>query len=244
MEERPPVSVCLATYNGAMFVREQISSIIEQMQPGDELLIADDGSTDDTHAIIREFVPQVKIVSLVSAGGVVANFERLIRQASNRYVFLSDQDDIWLPGRIDEGCRALKTATLTMMNGEVVDGSLVPFGVTVFEYVRFGKGFFRNLVKNSYVGCCMAFRREILDIALPIPKNVIWHDWYLALVAEAFFSVNVSERSLFRFRRHQNNFSHTGGRSSNSLAFKLLSRVWMIRALLVAMVRKGSSTNA
>ena len=122
------VSVCLATYNGARFLRAQIDSILPQLGTGDELLVSDDGSTDDTLAVLATYGNRLRLVGTSRAGGVVRNFERALAAACGDLVVLSDQDDVWLEGRLDLVRERLRDVSLLMMNGEVVDGDLRPLG--------------------------------------------------------------------------------------------------------------------
>lgn len=231
------VSVCLATYNGASFLRAQIDSILPQLRPGDELLVSDDGSTDDTRAVLATYGDRLQVLAMGRAGGVVRNFERTLSAACGDLVVLSDQDDVWLEGRLDLVRARLRNVSLLMMNGEVVDGDLRPLGMDVYELVTFHSGFLRTFVATKYIGCCMAFRRELLDVALPFPKHILWHDWYLALIGELLFTSEIHPGKTILFRRHGNNTSTTGQRSRNSLFEKARARFWMARAVAVAALR-------
>ena len=144
---------------------------------------------------------------------------------------LSDQDDVWLEGRVAVIRERLRGFTLVAMNGQVVDESLAPSGRTVFQQVGVPGGFLRTLAVNRYVGCCMAFRRELLTVALPFPRGIAAHDWFIALVAERLFDVARDEQPLLLFRRHGRNASTTGGRSRNGLSTKLAMRWRMLRAV-------------
>jgi glycosyltransferase involved in cell wall biosynthesis len=228
------LSVCLATFNGARFLREQIDSVLSQLRPGDEFLVADDGSSDDTVRILESYGSRLRVVATDRVGGVVDNFERVLMQARGDLIALCDQDDVWMAGRADFMRQRLRDATLLMMNGDVVDGDLRPTGQDIEQFVRFRGGFLRTLASNHYVGCCMAFRRELLGVALPFPRKILWHDWYLALVAELLFTTEFSARKTLLFRRHGANASNTGQRSRNSLSKKLRSRFWMAVAVAIA----------
>ncbi len=196
------------------------------------MLISDDGSTDDTLEILGAYGGKVQVVNSKRVGGVVPNFERALSVATRELIVLCDQDDVWLPGRLDVVRRSLRSGDLVMMDGEVVDSDLRPIGQSIHEFVNFRGGFFRNFVSNSYVGCCMAFRREILDVALPFPERIQWHDWYLALIGEVLFSPKVSAARTMLFRRHDANASNTGQRSSRGFLKKMASRFWMARLFL------------
>lgn len=238
------LSICIATYNGSQFINEQLSSILPQLRQEDEILIADDGSRDDTVERALAFGHQIKLVSAIRVGGVVANFERVLGAASGDGVVLCDQDDVWLPGRLDAIRSALETNQLVLINGEVVDEHLQHRGQTVFQAVDVRSGFWTNLVKNSFIGCCMAFRRELLERVLPFPHGVPWHDWYIGLVGERTGSVVRLPQVSMLYRRHGANFSPTGEKSRNSFSQKLRMRFAVMRAVLTALRRDCGQPNS
>jgi glycosyltransferase involved in cell wall biosynthesis len=214
-------------------LRAQIDSILSQLGPSDEMLVSDDGSTDGTPEILASYGNRLRIVGTSRAGGVVRNFERVLSAARCDLVVLSDQDDVWLDGRLSLLRGGLRDATLVMTNGEVVDANLKPSGQDVYQLVRFHNGFIRTFAATRYVGCCMAFRRELLEVALPFPSHLQWHDWYIALVGELLFTCRFDHTKTILFRRHANNASCTGQRSSSSLFEKLRARFWMARAIFI-----------
>ncbi|MFM2343384.1 MAG: hypothetical protein RLZZ592_3037 [Pseudomonadota bacterium] len=232
------ISVCMASYNGAAHVEAQLASMIEQLVEGDEILVADDGSSDTTVAIVRSFGPPVRLVAIERVGGVVRNFERVLQAASGDAIVLADQDDVWLPGRLVQIRLALAHADLVVLNGEVVDGDLRPRGQTVFAAVGMKSGFLPNLVKNSFIGCCMAFRCSLRDRILPFPSGVPWHDWYIGLVAEWIGRVERIDDITLLYRRHGGNFSPTGEKSRNTLWRKLAMRWAVLRAVVIAVARR------
>jgi glycosyltransferase involved in cell wall biosynthesis len=228
------LSICIATYNGSQFIQEQLLSIFPQLQPGDEVLIADDGSQDDTVVRALALGHPVRLVSTTRVGGVVANFERVLWAACGDGILLCDQDDVWLPGRVDAIRNALTSHELVLINGEVVDEHLERRGQTIFDAVGMRSGFWANLLRNSFVGCCMAFRRDLLRRVLPFPSGVPWHDWYIGLVAERTGSIVRLRQISMLYRRHGGNFSPTGEKSRNSLWHRLHMRFAIARAVLIA----------
>jgi glycosyltransferase involved in cell wall biosynthesis len=233
------LTICMATYNGATYIREQIDSILVQMKSVDVLLIADDGSTDGTLAIIESYSNDARVVLVATSrvGSIVRNFERILAKVESDGVVLSDQDDVWLPGRLDIIREALKTKSMVLLNGEIVDANLSRSGISIFDSIGVRSGFFPNLYKNSYIGCCMAFRRDLLIFALPFPPLLPWHDWYLGLLSECLKSTERIYVKTILYRRHGQNFSNTGGVSSNSIIKKLNIRICIIYGILVALFR-------
>lgn len=228
------ISVCMATYNGSKFLKDQISSILGQLDRYDELIISDDGSTDSTLNLINSFnddrilllnhhkkdLKKVYPHYLVSS-----NFENSLSYAKGDIIFLSDQDDIWLNNKVEVCLEYLKEYSLVMTNCSVIDTSNSIVSESFFNSVILPRGLFRNISRPKYHGCCMAFRKEILDIALPFPKKTILHDSWIGILAENFGTVKFVENSLLLYRRHLNNSSSSEGNSKNSFFFKMQYRI-------------------
>lgn len=236
------IAICLATYNGQEFIQEQVRSIIPQLNPGDCLFCSDDGSTDQTVNIMSIY-DEIKIVNLKRCGGVVKNFNLLLNYVWKSedkfdYVVLCDQDDVWLPNRLEIIRASLQHVDCVQLNGLVVDKNLDTKISTIFELYPPSAGVLLNLIKNSHIGCCLAFRSELLDVALPLPRYTPWHDWYIGLIAQMFFRVGQSSLITIHYRRHSNNASPTGSISHHSLWKKFGQRVLMINCLLIALYRR------
>ena len=179
------ISVCIATYNGGKYIKEQIDSILLQLGRKDEIIISDDSSTDDTLSIIKSYNdPRIKIFFNKSTHSPIFNFENAIRNAKGSYIFLADQDDIWLPNKINNTVDLLKQYDLVVSDCKVVDQNLNVLEESFFYKRNSGTGFCKNLFKNTYLGCCMAFRKEILCYILPFPKRIAMHDIWIGLSVE------------------------------------------------------------
>jgi len=227
------ISVCLTTYNGACFIHEQLVSILSQLEHSDEVLIADDGSTDNTVAIVDAMAdPRVRWVAIGGNLGVVKNFERVLFAAKGDYIFLSDQDDIWLPGKVEATIAALTSSLLVVTDCNVVDANLKLIAPSFFELRKSGAGILKNIMRNSYLGCCMAFHRSLLSDAMPMPASVPMHDMWLGLIAETKGKVCFLPKPLLRYRRHGGNASPTAGKSDFSLYRKISYRVTLCYLLL------------
>jgi glycosyltransferase involved in cell wall biosynthesis len=235
------VSVCMAVYNGEKYIRQQIESVLSELQQDDELLIYDDLSTDTTARIVEEltFDKRIKFKQNATQLGVVKNFELLLENARGEYIFLCDQDDVWLPGKVERCVQALTKHTLVVTDCLVVNQNLDVLYPSFFQLRHSGAGVLKNICKNTYLGCCMAFRKELLNMCLPIPKSIPMHDMWLGLIAEANGNVLFIEEKLSLYRRHQSAASPTAGVSDFSifkkikLRFILISnlayRIWQIR---------------
>jgi len=223
------ISVCMATFNGEKYLKEQIKSILIQLEINDEIIISDDGSTDCTIEIIKSFNdPRIKLYQN-SFKNLISNFEFTLNNASGDYIFLSDQDDIWLPNKVELCMKSLISADLVMTNCKLVDSNLEIIHHSFFKLKKSKKGLINNLIKNSYLGCCMAFKKELLIKVLPFPKKIPMHDLWISFVAECFFKTKFIEEPLVLYRRHGSNLSVTGEKSPFSLFQKICFRFNIIR---------------
>jgi cellulose synthase/poly-beta-1,6-N-acetylglucosamine synthase-like glycosyltransferase len=212
------ISVCMATKNGEAFLREQLASILQQLSVGDEVVISDDSSTDATLAIIEDCRdPRIRVIKSTERG-LLSNFENGLLHARGEFVFLADQDDVWLPHKVSTILGHLQDHELVVCDCTVTNSRLEVQVPSFFQWNQSKPGVIKNWWRNSYMGCCMAFHRGILKKALPFPKGVPIHDQWLGLIAELFFSVAFIKEPLVLHRRHESNASSTAGRSSLSIA--------------------------
>lgn len=226
------ISVCMATYNGEKFIKEQLESILCQLGNNDEVIISDDGSTDDTKLVIESFKDErIKFFKNNGTKGVVSNFENALNKSTGDYIFLSDQDDVWNKGKVDKVICELQSCDLVLTDAYVVDSEGSVINKSFFELNRSRKGFFKNIVKNSYLGCAMAFNRKTLEACLPFPSNLPMHDWWIGLVAEVDGHVVHLNDKLINHRRHGNNTSFTGEGSEYGFLIKLRFRFFLIKEL-------------
>ncbi len=222
------ISVCLATYNGAKYLKEQVDSILNQLSENDELVVSDDGSKDDTVSILESYHDyRIKILKNLNNHGVVGNFENAIINSKGDIIFCADQDDVWLDDKVSCCLELLSNNDLIVHNAILVDGDLNPIGQDFFSLRNSRGGYWRNLYRNCFVGCCMCFKRELLKYALPFPKSILWHDMWIGIIAEKRGKVLFSDKSLIYFRRHGNNTSQTASKSNFSLFKKLSYRFTM-----------------
>lgn len=200
------ISVCIATYNGEKFIKKQIESILNQSIQVDEIIISDDNSSDNTLKIIEEFNSlKIRIIKNLKHG-VINNFENALKESKGDYIFLCDQDDIWDYKKVEQVIKNLKKNDLVIHNAKIIDQyDKVIFEQTFFDMKKSRKGILKNLYKNTYIGCCMAFNRKILEKVLPFPKEIPMHDSWIGLVAEMYGKVYFDNKVLFYYRRHENN---------------------------------------
>lgn len=211
MVEKVKISVAMITYNGEAFLREQLISILSQLGAEDELIISDDGSTDGTLHIIEEFMNgNVPIRLFAGPGtGIKANVEYALRHCNGKYIFLADQDDVWAPDKVKEVMQCFKTQKASLVIHDAIvftDHTESPVMDSFFAFRHSRAGIIKNLWKNSYIGCCMAFRRELLNKALPIPAKIEMHDQWLGILNDFYYRKSYFyHKPLLYYRRHWDN---------------------------------------
>jgi len=228
----------MATFNGAKFIRKQLESILVQLPEDSEVIISDNGSSDNTCEVIRSMCDRRISLYQFSEKNVVLNFENALRKSSGDIIFLADQDDIWLDGKVDRVIEELAEVDLVMTNGHIVDGDLNHLDISLFDKRKPHIGVLSNLYRNSFVGCCMAFRRVVLDAALPFPRALPMHDWWIGLVGKIVGSVRIVNEPFLLYRRHGGNLSETTGTSRYGVFKKVSMRFFLVRKLTSIFVNK------
>jgi glycosyltransferase involved in cell wall biosynthesis len=204
------VSVCLASYNGEKFIREQVESILSDLRQFDELIICDDGSIDNTCSIIQSFNdPRIKLIHNKKRLGFVKNFEKLISLATGDLIFLSDQDNIWIKGKIEKVISVFqKDSSIRLVCHSFIPidahGNNFPMNVPLMHKGK--KNSFviliQHLIKSQFYGCTFCINRKAIDKLLPFPSTTYSHDHWI-LVSAAVNGYNfVLDESLIKYRRH------------------------------------------
>lgn len=244
---RPKVSVCIATYNGAKYIDSQIRSVISELVDGDEIVIIDDSSVDQTVNIVRGICsPFIKLIQSSNNAGVNRAFESALKYSVGEIIFLCDQDDIWEPGRVNvfleafSGSKALVVAS----NFSLIDQD----GNYIFNYIREGlsNGLtarmnttpLRNLISifmgsAQYYGCAMAMRRSFVNSALPFPLLIENHDLWIAILANVSNRCIHLEEVTLMHRIHGANVSVI----NRSFVSKILTRFFYLLHILIALKR-------
>jgi len=231
------VSVCMATYNGASYVRDQLESILAELEPHDEVIIVDDASTDGTVALIEALAdPRVRVHPRAENRGYVRTFEQALALASGDVIMLSDQDDIWIAGRRAVLVEATRTAAVAA-SGLVLLGDDEPLRspltgrawvLRAVDGPKRWRNQWRMLIGDApYFGCAMAIRRDFLDRVLPFPGYLTEsHDLWIATVANAAGELAHVEQPTVRRRLHDENASSERPRG---LREALRSRLLLLR---------------
>ena len=226
------VSIAIATYNGEKYLAEQLESIYNQNYKNIEVIICDDKSNDNTVNILEGFKTKFGLKYSVNEYnlGVVENFEKAISKCAGEYIFLSDQDDIWMPNKIETLVNEIGDYSLIYSNGYLMNDNpqlrkisdlkwMKPFGIDSKQ-----DEFYKYLIFNSFIlGCSLMFKRELLNIALPIYRSHRNHDWWLVLCAENQCGVKYIDDALFYYRMHETNYSIMPKLSIQSKLFDLFS---------------------
>ncbi len=247
------ISVCMATYNGRLFVARQLTSILEQLGAEDEVIVVDDCSTDGTLDLVRALrEPRIRVFQNDQNRGEVYSFSRAILLSRHQFIFLADQDDVWMPGRVSLMKGELTSgAILVATNFEWMDSNentiVVPFdGVKACDSRKNLKNIIDIFLgRTTYFGCAMAFQRGLVNFVAPIPRSVESHDAWIAIAANLLGKISHLENATLRKRKHANNATSTV--SSRSLYMKLRARVVMtigighiaVRLWLNRRARKG-----
>ena len=210
------ISVCMASYNGARYIKKQLDSILKQLGDNDELIISDDGSTDGTLEIIERFHdsrikvfhhqhPTCMVRYYRSNIYVTSNFENALKHCSGDYIFLSDQDDIWADNKVQIMVNYAKNhpdKDLFLSSICVIrqDDSVKKSKVTPADFP-----FLKGLVVAKYLGSSMMLTRRLLHRVLPFPQGIVSHDAWIGAMATYQNRMAIIDEPLLLYRRHADN---------------------------------------
>jgi len=237
------ISVCLATYNGMNYLAEQLNSILPQLGKSDELIIVDDCSSDSTFEYLLSLDDsRINLFKNDVNLGVIKSFEKAILLSKGEFIFLSDQDDIWLEGHIEIMIEKLLSTNcdLVSSNFSLIDSAGNFTGdIKIPLKEKDSNRFLNNLVKIFfgdiyYFGCCMAFRRRLLQKILPIPSFVESHDLWIATVANFNHTNYHLENKLLLRRIHGSNVSVV----NRNIFRKIISRLFFLGSIFIIFSRK------
>ncbi len=209
----PQLSIVIATYNGARYLKPQIQSILNQTLQDFELIIVDDVSTDETIAIIESFYDsRITIHQNKQNIGVQANFEKGLSLAKAPYIILGDQDDVWNDDKCHKLLQQIKQCKALMLysNAQIIDAAGAGLVKTLKEYNPLVgiTDFSEVFLFNSFVwGCTTIIDSQLLALAKPFHQTYFGHDWWLSFVAAKHGKLVYLDEILGSWRVHNTNFS-------------------------------------
>jgi glycosyltransferase involved in cell wall biosynthesis len=216
---RPFISIAMATFNGELFLKEQLDSIYKQTYKNFEVVVFDDASNDGTCIILEEFHQKHKLKYFVNKinVGVTKNFDQVISHCNGDYILLADQDDIWLSNKIEILIECIGEYSLIYSNAGIIDKNGKLMNKTAYQTLPlFGldsskEDLFHYLLLNSFIlGCSMLFKRELLSNLFPVYESSRNHDWWITLCASRCKGIKYIDDVLFYYRLHPNNYSGQG----------------------------------
>lgn len=262
MQEK--VYILMATYNGEKFLSEQLDSILQQSYDNWELIIRDDYSTDNTIDIITDYVSKDERIKLFKDElknlGVVKNFNTLLENLDENaeYVMFCDQDDVWLPNKIELTLHTMKKfehsihmPILVYSRFSIVDENLNPISSNSYELPS--KVTINTVLPQNFIhGCTMMLNKSLIELSIPISPKAENHDYWISLIASLYGKVHLLDEVTTLYRQHDNTV--TGGLRNSTLSNKLTrflrgnyysmfhQRMNMIDDLIVHLQNKNKST--
>ncbi|MGL5648732.1 MAG: glycosyltransferase family 2 protein [Clostridium sp.] len=214
LKKNPKVEILMATYNGENYIEEQIESLFNQTYTNWNLLIRDDGSKDRTIEIVKKLEKQYpsKIKLLRdNKGGLRAkdNFLELLRNSKENYIMFCDQDDIWLPNKIELTLNKMLEIedgpTLIHTDLKVVDKSLNIIANSFWKFQNLNpnrKTYNYLIVQNNITGCTMMLNRKLVNLSKGDFPNGTMHDWIISIIASISGKIAYVSEQTVLYRQH------------------------------------------
>lgn len=229
------VAILLATYQGERFLEEQIDSLFEQTYKNWKLYIHDDGSDDKTVEILQrykeQYPEQIVLLDGNITGGPKTNFLYMMKQVESAYYMCCDQDDIWLPEKIEKTYNQMKSLEtdvdipcLVFTELKIVNEDLEVISDTMSRYQKLdcvNTNLHRMLMQNVVTGCTMMLNRKLRDMVIQYKdiKNIIMHDWWASIIAAEFGKIKFIEEPTILYRQHDDN--NIGALDINNVSYFL-----------------------
>lgn len=236
--------MCIAAYQGERYIALQLRSILSQLSADDKVIVVDDASTDLTCREISSLQdPRIVLIHSATNRGILRTFETALSRSEGDIIFLSDQDDLWLPQKVDTVLSAFAhdpELMLTASDATLIDENGNQIGTSYYATRgRFREGLWSNVLVCRFLGCTIAFRSTLLRSALPFPQaTLVHHDVWLGCVnALVGGKTKYIAEPLVAYRRHSTNV--TGVKFSNLRRFQ--KRFQLCVALMRLCTRKALS---
>lgn len=245
------ISVCIATHNAEKYILEQLGSILPQLSANDEVIISDDGSKDGTVSLIESLHDdRIRILhyeqkvnyskkKLSSYYYATSNFYNALLAAKGDVIFLSDQDDRWYGNKVKISLSYLQDCDIVCSNFSIMDGHGTLLQREFWEQGRFSQMNILQVLKYlPFRGCCLAFKKEVLENAFPFPEALFLHDCWIGLNAVfSGFRYKFIDTPLILYRRHETNVSSL--ESPNSTFFKVWYRLKLLYQLMILRLKRA-----
>ena len=229
-------SVAVLTYNSERYLPEQLDSILSNISEEDEVVISDDGSTDSTLEIIQGYMTRdqrIRLVHNAQSHGVNGNYANAYANCRGEIIFHSDDDNVWLPGKVETVLRYYAEnpkAFMVMHDAIIVDADLKQLHPSFYQWRNSKPGVLHNVIRLSYGGSMISFRRELLKRLLPMPKEMpVFFDAWVGFMADKHFESLFIPEKLSLWRRHADTASggtfSTNPAPTNKKKVKLIGRV-------------------
>ena len=212
------IDILMAPYNGEKYLREQIESILNQTYSNIRLIISDDCSKDKTREIIKEYEQKDNRITAYFQEnnlGYAKNFEFLLTKVENDFYMLSDQDDYWLPEKVEKTFNRLKETNtdLVFTDLEVVDENLKTIYQSFNDFMLLSRKIQKCLntyelqyLYNCVTGCTLLSKKEYIEKIIPIPKaKYVIHDTWIGLIVALYGKVQYLNEKTIKYRQHGNN---------------------------------------
>ena len=233
------IEVVMPTYNGIEFLEQQIASIYNQTLRPSKLIIRDDCSTDGTPQLLAKLAKKyhnwIKILPSYENIGCTSSVDVLLSSTRASYVALADQDDFWLPQKLEISLKTIVdlesqigafTPLLIHSDLQLADANLNDLGET-YSHRQCLKPYLDSpsmiSLTNVVTGCTIVCNRALLEVALPLPADAVVHDWWLALVTSVFGKIAYISDTPILYRQHENNAIGARGLGFNYWLSRFLS---------------------
>jgi glycosyltransferase involved in cell wall biosynthesis len=240
--KNPTVAVVVATYNGATYLRAQLESIVQQTYKPSQIIIVDDASLDDTLQVANNFAahhPEVMVVQNETRLGYIKNFEKGMLLANANYIALSDQDDIWMPHKIEVLIHAIGDQMLAYSDSELIDadGQLLKQKMSSIKNQLAYHTPIMYAIGAWAPGHAMLFKKELVDKAAPFP-TLVTHDFWLGFVATCYSKVVYVNEPLVHYRQHTQNAIGADTTKNKSASLTMAQKKQKARARMELLYHK------